>query len=129
MRPLAIVQADPLADDALGSEAVRQFVQIDGLVFQRAPQTFDEDVVQAAAPSVHRDRDLGVPEYAGEAGTGELASLVCVEDFRLAMTGHRLLQGLDTEPRIHGVRQPPRQGHGAKPVGIGGSNSSRRDQA
>ncbi len=62
-----------------------------------------------AAPPVHGDRDLGVLEHAGEVEAGELAALVGVEDLGLAVSGHRLVQGLDAEPGIHGVRQPPRQ--------------------
>ena len=49
--PLGVVEVDPLADDPLGPEAIRQFVQIDRLVFERPPQAFDEDVVHAPAPT------------------------------------------------------------------------------
>ena len=51
MGPLGVVEVDPLADDPLGPEAIRQFVQIDRLVFERPPQAFDEDVVHAPAPT------------------------------------------------------------------------------
>jgi hypothetical protein len=40
MRPLGVVEGDPLGDDALGHEAIGQFVQIDSLVFWRPPQPF-----------------------------------------------------------------------------------------
>ncbi len=116
MWPRGIVEADPLADDALGREAIRHLVQIDGLVFQRAPQAFDKDVVQAAAPPVHGDRNLRVLEHAGEVEAGELAALVGVEDLGLAVSGHRLVQRLDAEPGIHSVRQPPRQDMARRPI-------------
>ncbi len=74
MGPFGVVEADPLADDPFGLEAVRQLVQVDRLVFERAPQTLDEDVVHAAAPAVHGDRDAGVLERAGEGEAGELAA-------------------------------------------------------
>ena len=62
------------------------------------------NIVHAAAPAVHGDRDAGVLEHIGEVKAGELAALVGIEDLRLAVSGQRLLQGLDAEPRIHGVR-------------------------
>jgi len=65
MGPLSIVEVDPLADDPVRLEAVGQLVQIDRLVFERPPQTFDEDVVHVPAPSVHRYRDLRVLENTG----------------------------------------------------------------
>jgi hypothetical protein len=41
-----------------------------------APQAFDEDVVDPATPSIHRDLDAGRRERAGEGGAGELAALI-----------------------------------------------------
>ena len=46
VRACGVVELDPLADDALDHEAVGHLVQVDGLVFQRPPETLDEDVVQ-----------------------------------------------------------------------------------
>ena len=40
--PLGVVEADPVADDPLGLEAVGQFVQVDRLVFERPPEPLDE---------------------------------------------------------------------------------------
>ena len=55
MRPLCVVKADPFIDDLLGLEAVSDFVQIDGLLFQGSPKAFDEDVVQISpAPVCYR---------------------------------------------------------------------------
>ena len=45
VRPDGVVEGDPLADDAPGGEAVGDLVQVDRLVFERAPQPLDEDVV------------------------------------------------------------------------------------
>ena len=36
VRPLGVVEVDPLADDAPGLKAVGELAQIDGLVFERA---------------------------------------------------------------------------------------------
>ncbi len=116
MGPLGIIEVDPLADNPFGFEAVRQFVQVDSLVFERTPQSFDKDVIHAPAPPIHRDRDLSALEDAGEVEAGELASLIGIEDFRLAVSIQCLVQGLNAEPGIHGVRQPPRQNMTGGPV-------------
>ena len=116
MGPLGVVEVDPRADDPFGLEAVGQLVQVDRLVFERAPQTFDKDVVHTAAPPIHGDGDLRVLEHAGEVEAGELAPLVGIEDFRLAVFGERLVQGIDAEGGIHGVRQPPRKDVTGGPV-------------
>ena len=79
VRPLGVVEVDPLADDALGLEAVGELAQIDGLVFERAPQPLNEDVVQVPAPAVHRDPDADLPQEPGEGEAGELAALVGIE--------------------------------------------------
>ena len=80
-----VVEADPLVDEAPGLEAVGKLVQIDSLVFERAPQPLDEDVVQATAPAVHRNTDTGRLQAPGEGEAGELAALIGVENLRLAM--------------------------------------------
>ena len=87
MRVLGVVEADPLGDDPFGPEAVRQLVQIDSLVFERTPQPLDKNIVHAAAPPIHGDRDLGVLERAGEVKAGELAALGGVKDLRFAVFG------------------------------------------
>lgn len=50
MGPFGIVEVDPIADDPFGHEAVRQFVQIDCLVFERPPQALDEIAQKVRAP-------------------------------------------------------------------------------
>ena len=87
MWPLGIVKIDPIADDLFGLEPIRQLVQIDRLVFERAPQPLDEDVVHAAAPAIHGDRNLRRLEQTGEVKAGELAALVGVEDLRFSISG------------------------------------------
>lgn len=42
MGALAIVEVHPPFDDALGCKAVGDILQVDSLVFERAPQAFDE---------------------------------------------------------------------------------------
>ena len=91
MGPFGVVEADPLGNDAFGPEAVGQFVQIDRLVFERAPQALYKDIVHEPAPAIHGDADTGIRERAGEGETGELAALVGVEDLRRGVFGQRLV--------------------------------------
>ncbi len=42
MRPLGVAEANPLADDPFGLEAIRQVVQIDRLVLERPPEALDD---------------------------------------------------------------------------------------
>ena len=39
MGPFGVVEVDPLCNDPFGLEAVGQFMQVDGLIFERAPET------------------------------------------------------------------------------------------
>ena len=73
-----------LADAVVGA-------QIHLLVFDAAPQPLDEHVVPPGALAVHADRDAVAGEHAGEGRTGELRTLVGVEDVRLAVTSQSLL--------------------------------------
>jgi hypothetical protein len=81
-------------------------------------QALDEDVVHPPAPLVHRDRDVSVLENAGEVEAGKLAALVGVEDRRRAIAAQRVIQRIDAELHIHGVRQPPRQNLAAHDAGL-----------
>ncbi len=100
MGPGGIVEADPLTDDPFGLEAVRQLVQVDRFIFERAPQPLDEDVVHAAAPTVHGDRHIRVLEDTGEVEAGELAALVGVEDLRLAASASDWFWEMDENLRF-----------------------------
>src|SRR6516165_3169116 len=90
-----------LADCFVGS-------QIDLLVFDAAPQPFDEDVVAPGALAVHADGDAVLDQHTGEGRTRELRTLVGVEDLRLAVASKSVLQRLDAECRLHCYRDAPR---------------------
>ena len=49
-------------------EPVPEFVEIDGLVLQRPPQPLDEDVVEGAAPAIHRERHARTQHRVFKAG-------------------------------------------------------------
>src|SRR5205814_9978657 len=54
---LFVVEVEPGANTSLRLDYIRIGVEVDLLVFQAAPQPLDEDVVHAAAFSVHTDRN------------------------------------------------------------------------
>jgi len=89
MGPFGDVEVDPLGDTPSGPETVRQLVQGDGLVCERAPRPLDKDIVHDPAAAIHGDADAGILERAGEGGTGELAALVGVENLRRGVPGRR----------------------------------------
>lgn len=68
------------------------------------------------AGAVHGDRHIRVLERPGEVEAGELASLIRVEDLRRGVSGQRVVQRLDAEEGIHGVRQPPGENMARRPI-------------
>ena len=72
-------------------------MQIDLLVLDRSPEALDEDVVSPCALAVHADRDAVVGQHFGEFGTGELATLIGIEDLWTAVLCDGLLDSIDAE--------------------------------
>ncbi len=75
MRALGVVEHYPVADYAPGVEAVGDFFEIDRFLFQGPPEPFDEDVVHAAAPAIHRDSHAGLGQCGDPGRSGELRPL------------------------------------------------------
>ncbi len=97
MRSLAVVEVQIPADrGARLAEAVAG-VPVDLLVFDRAPEPLEENVVAPGALGVPAEGDGVVLQQAGELGAGELTALVGGENLRLAVLGERLLDGLEAE--------------------------------
>src|SRR5262252_7531887 len=67
MRALEIVKLDPSGDSGFGLVAIRITLEIDVLVFERAPQPLDEHVVHPAPATVHGDPDAGGGQLAVKA--------------------------------------------------------------
>src|SRR6266478_1783771 len=80
MEPLMVVEAEPVADAGTRLRHPRVISQVDLLVFQRAPQPLDKDVVQATPAAVHADDHAALGQHAGELLGSELRSLIAVED-------------------------------------------------
>ena len=74
MRALAVVEVQIPADRSARFADTVVSPQIDLLVFDRAPEPLNEDVVAPRAPAIHADRDGVVEEQAGEVDAGELAT-------------------------------------------------------
>ena len=75
-------------------------LQVDSLVFQGTPESFDKDIVLEAPLAVHADPDVPGLEDGGESFAGKLASLVGVEYLRGAVFEQYLFQRLDTESNL-----------------------------
>src|SRR5277367_1790792 len=97
VRPPMVVELHPLADPDPRFAAVGVGLEMNLLIFDRAPQPLDEDVVHEAAASVHRNRDPGGLQLAGERGAGELRALVGVEYPRFAVPLQSFLQRFEAE--------------------------------
>lgn len=108
MKPLVVVEVEVFAQalDCLGDTFV--VVQIDLFVFDAAPQSLDEDVIQCSTASVHTDRYLPFFENTDESAARELNTLIRIEDFRRRLF-QRLIQGAQAEIRLQCGRDFPRQ--------------------
>ena len=92
MQAALVVECEVIADAGPGFATIGVAFEIDVLVFQRAPQAFDEHIVHPAAAPVHRDLYARLDQHAGEVRAGELTALIGVEDFAAAVSGQRFLQ-------------------------------------
>ena len=90
-------------------------LQVHLFVFHRPPQTLHEDVVGVSPLPVHADLHPVVLEDLSELQAGELAPLVGVEHFRLAIA-QGLLQSFGAKAGFQGVGQPP--GHHVPAVSV-----------
>ena len=106
MRPLFVVVGEELGDAVATGVAALGGVQIDVVVFERALQSLDEHVVDGSSDPVHRNRDAGVSQDAGERFGRELRALVGVEDLGRAVEGDGFAKRRHAEVTGHGVGHP-----------------------
>ena len=107
VRPLFVVIGEELGDAVATGVATLGGVQIDVVVFERAPQALDEHVVDGSSHPVHRDPDAGVEQDAGERFGRELRALIGVEDLGRAVESEGFGERRHAEVARHGVRHPP----------------------
>lgn len=72
MWELGVAERHPVADHAPVLEAVINFSEIDGLLFQGPPEPLDQDVVNAAAVPIHRDAHPGLVPRCDPGRNGDL---------------------------------------------------------
>ena len=115
MRPFLIIEEEVVGQSPV--EVCNRVVGLDVevLVFDRAPEAFDEDVVECSTASIHADGDALLLQAASEPRGGELAALVGVKDLGLA-DGEGLVQSLQAEIDLQRVGDPPGQDISTKPV-------------
>src|SRR4051812_48571492 len=116
MKTLLIVEVQPRSDSRFrfGNRSIS--VQVDFFILQASPEPLHKHIIHATTLAVHADLDLAVLQHADKVIAGELAALVSVEDLRLSKPSQRLLQRLDTEVGVQGVRQAPGQNGTAVPI-------------
>jgi len=85
-------------------------------MFDTAPETFNENIVECASPSIHTDGDFFLFQNADEGITGELRALIAVENLRFSMNTQGFFQAIHTKRRIHGITNPPTQHSSRIPV-------------
>ena len=103
MVPDLIVMPEVPVERLLQVVSVLERSKVDALVFDASPEPFHEDVVVVAAFAVHADPDTVILENACKGFTGELGTLIGVEDFRRSVALYGRLQGINAEVRVHGV--------------------------
>ena len=101
-----VVKAQIATDRGAGFRDAGVSPQVDLRVFDCPPKALDEDVVAPRPFAVHADLDFPARQHLDELGRGELAALIRVEDFRGAMFGQRLLDGIDAEVGLQCDRHP-----------------------
>src|ERR1700674_4437590 len=84
MRTLVIVEVEVVLQRREQFEASGEVAGINQLVLERAPQSFDENIVQRAAAAIHADQDSALLERSQKVGGGDLRALIGVPDLGLA---------------------------------------------
>ena len=106
MRSFMVVEVEISGQTGLQLVHCVILVEIDVLVFDAAPQTFAEDVVEGATAAIHADLNVGSEQASGEGVGRELCALVGVEDFGPTLA-ERPAQGIETEDAVLGVGKLP----------------------
>src|SRR5690606_13651659 len=93
--------------------------QVDLLVFDGAPQSLDENIVERATLAIHGEPHAQIEQRLRELDRGELTTLVGVEDLRHAVRGDRAGHRAHAEGRVERVGQLPGEHAPAEPVDHG----------
>jgi hypothetical protein len=111
-----VVKGDPAPDADPSLRPGFPSVEINAFILQGPPQTLNEDVVDAASFAAHRDPAADPFQQVGPGEGRELRPLIGVHDLRRAELLDRLVQRLDAEVSLQGVRYPLGQYLSGEPV-------------
>lgn len=116
MGPAGVVETEITADrDAgLGDHVVGP--KVDRLIFHRAPEPLDQDVVAPGTLAVHADGNAVFQQHLGAGAAGELAALVGIEDLWPAVASQGCVQSFQVKFDLQRDRQRPRQNSPAKSI-------------
>lgn len=88
---------------------------IDEFVFERGPQSLDEQVIERAAVTVHADSNAALLQRRQELGRSKLRALIGVPDAELTEAESRVERGA-AEALIQRIRELPGQHEAAESV-------------
>jgi len=86
MQPFIVIESKVLAESCIKFWDIGIVFDVDVLVLDSTPETFDEYVVHSPAPPIHTDSDIGVFEKTGELFRSELNALIRVENCGLSIS-------------------------------------------
>lgn len=110
MRARAAVEVDIPANAGARLRSALVRMQIDFLVFERAPEAFDKDAVPPAALAVHAElNSMLLANQLDKIPIGELRALIRVEYLWPAVPRDSLLNRFDAEVGRKRVRKAPGQ--------------------
>ena len=115
MNSLRVIENEVFIEASTGFRDSQILVEVDLLIFDCPPETFDEDIVINPAPAIHTDADALSGENLRELPAGKLGTLIGIENLRLGNL-QRLFQGFYAKIRIHCGRNIPSQDIAAIPV-------------
>src|SRR5208337_3524289 len=105
--PVLVVEPEVGFHVGVGFDLGAVALQVDLLVFHGAPESLDDDIVQAPPPSIHREFYAELEQRLGKLCRGKLAPLVGVDDVWDTVLGNRPFHRIRTEGRVQRVRQLP----------------------
>ena len=106
MRSLIVVKGKPLLHLFVQLRRCLGQMQVNGFVFEAAPESFNENVILASSFSIHTDLHLMTSQYIQKFFAGELAPLIGIKDLRCSIALKGLLHNPTTPNRTHGIVSP-----------------------
>ena len=102
MEPFGIIPVEIRSQSIMGIGHRRILHDVNVVIFDRSPESLDEDIVKDPSTTVHADPDLVLQQDLDERHRRELNPLVAVEDIRLAVFQGRL-ETIHAKCRIQGI--------------------------